>query len=97
MSTAFDKIMNGIRDAGDYLDGKRDSFAVHEVKVSRPDVVTIRNKTGLSQPAFAKCIDVSLNTLKNWEMGRQHPEGPARILLALIEKQPSIIRKEQGL
>lgn len=96
MSEAFNKVMAGLNDAHAYLRGDHSGSAVHEIEVSDPDVVTIRGKTGLSQTAFAKSIDVSLDTLKNWELGRQRPEGPARILLALIEKQPSIIQEKPG-
>ena len=96
MSKAFDKIMAGLEDARAYLDGERDGFAVHEVDVPEPDVVAIRGKTGLSQPAFAKSIGVPLGTLKNWEQGRRRPRGPARVLLALIEKRPRIVQVELG-
>ena len=96
MSEAFDKVMSGLKDARVYLEGGRNGFTVHEIEMSEPDVVTIRGKTGLSQTAFAKSIDVSIDTLKNWELRHQRPEGPARILLALIEKQPSIIQEKLG-
>ena len=94
MNKAFDKIMAGLEDARAYIDGERDGFAVHEVEVPEPDVVAIRGKTGLSQPAFAKSIGVPLGTLKNWEQGRRRPGGPARVLLALIEKRPWIVQVE---
>ena len=96
MSKAFDKVMAGLEDARAYLDGKRTGFVVHEVEVPEPDVVAIRGKTGLSQPAFAKSIGVPLGTLKNWEQGRRRPGGPARVLLALIEKRPWIVQAELG-
>ena len=96
MSKAFEKVMAGLEDARAYLDGERDGFTVHEVAVPEPDVVAIRGKTGLSQPAFAKSIGVALGTLKNWEQGRRRPGGPARVLLALIEKRPRIVQTELG-
>ena len=96
MSKAFDKVMDGLADADSYLNGERDGFNVHEIEVPEPDVVAIRSKTGLSQPAFAKSIGVALGTLKNWEQGRRRPEGAARVLLALIEKRPSIVWEELG-
>ena len=94
MSKPFDKIMTGLKDTRAYLHGARDGFRVHDVEVPEPNVVAIRGKTGLSQPAFAKSIGVPLGTLKNWEQGRRRPEGPARVLLALIEKRPSIVQDE---
>ena len=83
MNKAFHKIMVGLEDARAWLEGDREGFAVHEVEVPEPDVVAIKGKTGLSQPAFARSIGVPLGTLKNWEQGRRRPRGPARVLLAL--------------
>ena len=68
------------------MDTPLSGFAVHEIEVSCPDVVAIRSKTGLSQLALARRIGLPLGTLKNWEQGRRHTEGPARMLLALIDK-----------
>ena len=96
MSNTFDKIMAGLDDARAYMDGERDGFKVHEIEVPDPDVVAIRSQTGLSQRAFAKSIGVPLGTLKNWEQGRRRPKGPARVLLALIGKRPSIVQQELG-
>ena len=96
MSKAFEKIRAGLDDARAYLDGDRRGFGVHEVEIPEPDVAAIRGRTGLSQPAFARSIGVPLGTLKNWEQGRRRPRGPARVLLALIEKRPGIVQAELG-
>ena len=96
MTRAFDKIMAGLDDARAYLKGDRTGFAVHRIEVPYPDVGAIRSKTGLSQPAFARSIGIPVGTLKNWEQGRRRPEGPARVLLALIDKRPSIVQDELG-
>jgi putative transcriptional regulator len=45
------------------------------------------------QTAFAKQIGVSVATLRNWEQGRRRPDGPARVLLALLAKDPDIVRR----
>ena len=96
MSKALEKIRAGLDDARAYLEGDRDGFAAHEVEVPEPDVAAIRGRAGLSQPAFARSIGVPLGTLKNWEQGRRRPRGPARVLLALIEKRPGIVQEELG-
>ena len=57
------------------------------------DVAAIRGRTGLSQAAFARQIGVSVGTLRNWEQGRRFPDGPARVLLALLEKDPGIVAR----
>lgn len=57
------------------------------------DVGAIRRKTGLSQTAFARQIGVSVATLRNWKQGRRCPDGPARVLLALLDKDPEIVAR----
>ena len=65
MSTAFNRVMAGLEDAHAYLNGERDGFGMHDIEVPEPDVCSIRGKTGLSQPAFARTIGVPLGTLKS--------------------------------
>jgi putative transcriptional regulator len=57
------------------------------------DVPGIRQRTGLSQAAFAESIGVPVATLRNWEQGRRNPDGPARVLLAMLEKDPGIVSR----
>jgi putative transcriptional regulator len=57
------------------------------------DVAAIRRKTGLSQPAFAAQIGVPVATIRNWEQGHRSPQGPARVLLALLERNPRIVEE----
>ena len=49
------------------------------------DVKNIREKTGLSQKAFAESYGFSPSAVRNWEQGIRVPEGPARVLLTLID------------
>jgi len=57
------------------------------------DVRAIRARTGLTQQAFARQIGVPVATLRNWEQGRRCPVGPARVLLALIARDPDIVAR----
>ena len=45
----------------------------------------------LSQSRFAAIIGVSVRTLQNWEQGRRKPEGPARALLRVVEREPEAV------
>ncbi|HKT14828.1 MAG TPA: helix-turn-helix domain-containing protein [Allosphingosinicella sp.] len=88
----FDGLMEGMQQALAWARGED----VPGLRVHFPpggDVAAIRRKTGLSQTAFAKQIGVSVATLRNWEQGRRCPEGPARVLLALLAKDPDIVRR----
>ena len=73
MTKPFDKVMTGLEDARAYLNGARDGFTVHEVEVPEPNVVAIRGKTGLSQPAFAKSIGVPLGNAQELGAGPAAP------------------------
>lgn len=52
------------------------------------DVKAVREKQGLSQYDFALLYGLEVDTLKNWEQGRNVPDGPARVLLSVIERCP---------
>lgn len=53
-----------------------------------PDVRVLRERLGLSQEAFAERFHLSLRTIQEWEQRRRVPEGPARVLLRVIEREP---------
>jgi putative transcriptional regulator len=48
----------------------------------------VREQLGLSQSDFAESINVSLDTIRNWEQGKRCPTGAAKALLKIIHKAP---------
>ena len=96
MGTAYERIRAGLEEALAFAEGKKTKSVVHNIEVPEPDVAAIRAQSGLSQNAFARSIGVAVGTLRGWEQGRRRPEGPARVLLALIAKRPSIVRELVG-
>lgn len=92
-SEAFKRIEQGLKEAIAYAQGHTEGTITHHIDVPTPDVRAIRAKTGLSQADFARSIGVAKATLLNWEQNRRRPEGPARVLLALIAKDPTIVRR----
>ena len=63
----------------------------HHRELASVDVRAIRQRTGLSQSDFAASIHVPEGTLINWEQGRRQPSGPAKVLLALLAKNPNLV------
>ena len=57
------------------------------------DIAATRRRIGLSQAEFAAWFGISPGTLRNWEQGRRVPEGPARVLLRVIEREPEAVRR----
>ncbi len=96
MSEAFDRIMQGLKEAEAYINGHTEGSITHLIEVPTPDVRAIRASTGLSQTDFARSIGVAKATLLNWEQNRRTPDGPARVLLALIAKDPGIVQRMLG-
>ena len=48
----------------------------------------VRKRLGLSQLEFSHRIDVSLETIRNWEQGKRCPTGAAKALLKVLDKAP---------
>jgi putative transcriptional regulator len=93
-SEAFKRIERGLLEAIAFAQGKETGAVVHRIEVpNTPDVRAIRARTGLSQADFARSIGVKKATLLNWEQQRRVPDGPARVLLALIAKEPGIVQR----
>lgn len=57
------------------------------------DVRAIRARLNITQEQFARRYGFSLDTLRHWEQGRRQPEGPARILLKIIESKPELVEE----
>ena len=60
---------------------------------SGEDIAMLRRFVGLTQADFAKAVEVSVHTLRNWEQGRRKPEGPALALLRIAARHPRILRE----
>ena len=51
----------------------------------------VRRKLRLSQSQFAAKFGFEPATLKNWEQSRTRPDGPVRVLLAVIARHPEAV------
>ena len=60
---------------------------------SGEDISALRRFVGLTQTQFAQAMGISVHTLRNWEQGRRHPNGPAIALLRIAARHPRIIRE----
>ena len=86
------KILAGMRQAAAYAKGE--TVEVRKTVVKTPaevDVKMIRERLGLSQQEFALRFGFSTGSVRNWEQGHRRPEGPARVLLKVIEKNPDAV------
>jgi putative transcriptional regulator len=51
------------------------------------EIRLIRLRENMSQPVFARYLNVSKNLVSDWERGVKKPGGPALRLLAVVQKK----------
>jgi putative transcriptional regulator len=85
----FNELLSSVQDAGKIMRGEQKPS--RQFEFSDPNVKFIRNNMGFSQSKFAELIGVSKRTLQNWEQGRRHPTGSAKVLLKLVHSDPEMV------
>lgn len=89
MSKGFDSIKQGLQEAIAHARGDNEAVRVHR---PRPvDVKALRARVAMTQEQFAACFGFSVATLRHWERGDRSPQGPALVLLNVIEKNPAAV------
>lgn len=56
-------------------------------ELSPEDIRLLRQREHISQPVFARYLNVSRNLVSDWERGVKKPGGPALRLLTVIQKK----------
>lgn len=65
-----------------------DEACLTQVKNMAPeDIRAIRMREHISQPVFARYLNVSKNLVSDWERGVKKPGGPALRLLTVIQEK----------
>jgi putative transcriptional regulator len=88
-----DKLLRSAQQARDWVQGKPVRVRVSYVPAPRVDLRKLRTRMGLSQTQFAAKFGFSVDSIQNWEQGHRQPEGPARILLVVIAKNPKAVEE----
>jgi len=88
--TVGEEILQGAREALAAIKG--DTTAVRATTIPRIDVGEIRRRLKMTQAEFSRAFGLSLDSVKNWEQGHRVPEGPAKVLLAVIAKDPQAVQ-----
>lgn len=87
----FEKLLESVEQGDEIVRGARPPSRVFYVDSAQ--VREIRAITQLSQPKFARLLQVDVGTLRNWEQGRREPTGPAKALLKAIKNNPQAVLK----
>ena len=83
------------------MSGTKTSFTERELKalgiiipdvdIHAKDIQSIREKIKLSQKVFARLLNVSPSSVRQWEQGKRKPSGSTKVLLELLKMEPSIL------
>ena len=92
----FNDLVMSVHEGGGILRGE--VMPARTFVIDPADIKQLRAAYQLSQEKFAALLGISVKTLRNWEQGRRHPEGPARVLLQVAARHPDavwdIVREE---
>lgn len=90
-STAGQRIIAGLNEALAHARGELTLPSYHVSVPEHVDVAKVRRQLGLSQAAFARAFGLDVTALHAWEQGRRRPDRAARVLLAVIAKEPEAV------
>ena len=85
----FERLISSAKEAKEIMAGKKEPS--RKFFIEEPNPKDIRAKLSLTQEKFASLMNISVHTLRNWEQGRRHPEGPARVLLNVVNNHPEVL------
>jgi len=85
----FEELLESVKEARDIINGAVEPSRKFVFK--EPNPKEIRAKLKLTQDQLAHLMNISVHTLRNWEQGRRQPEGPAKVLLNVVEHHPEIL------
>ena len=55
--------------------------------------ISARQSVSLTQKEFAQLLNVSIDSIQDWEQGRRSPRGAAKTLLRIAQEHPEVLEK----
>jgi putative transcriptional regulator len=89
MSTFGEELIKSAQEALQIAEGAVEPAFVHVPE--KIDVAAIRKRKNMSQERFAKTFGLAPSAIRDWEQERRAPDRTARILLAVIDKNPEAV------
>ncbi len=53
--------------------------------------ISARQSVNLTQKEFARLLNVSIDSVQDWEQGRRSPRGAAKTLLLVAQSHPEVL------
>lgn len=84
------ELIASMQEAAAIMRGEAEPARVH-LPPGWIDVRAIREKLGLSRPAFAERFGLAVAAVRDWEQGLRRPDPAARVLLMVIGRNPEVV------
>lgn len=55
--------------------------------------ISARQSANLTQKEFARLLNVSVDSVQDWEQGRRSPRGAAKTLLRVAHEHPEVLER----
>jgi putative transcriptional regulator len=91
IAAAVHEMVEGFHDAGLVDKQTMRKFDTSCILVAEPlppeEIKALREREQVSQPVFARYLNVSKNLVSDWERGVKRPGGPALRLLSIVSRK----------
>ncbi len=84
------ELIASMQEAAAIVRGEKDAARVH-LPPGDIDVRAIRERLGLTRPAFAQRFGLAVAAVRDWEQGLRRPDPAARVLLMVIARSPETV------
>lgn len=85
-------LINAMADALAHAEGKDvPGMRVTQVDLGSVDARAVRKKLHLTQDEMATMLGTSASGYKKWEQGQRQPNGAARTLLKVMDREPEAV------
>jgi putative transcriptional regulator len=96
MSKFGDELVQSARQALEFAQGEAESGAFRVTVPTEIGVKAVRAKLKLTRAEFAGRFGIPVGALEDWEQGRGAPDGAARVLLKIIDREPAAVERALG-
>ena len=91
----FAELLESANEALEHAQGKRELRTTELPPPLEPvdggGIKRLRARLKMSQAVFARYLNVSAKLVQAWESDRRRPDGPALLLVRLVERNPALV------
>lgn len=84
------ELIASMQEAVAIVRGEKEPARIH-LPPGAVDVRALRERLGVSRPAFAERFGLAVAAVRDWEQGLRRPDPAARVLLMVISRNPDVV------